>query len=240
MNISKRVLTAVAAATAVATLSAAAVGAIGLGFSEGDIVESNSTQVTEDADTSVELSDATVTVTVPAGTFDVDWVDFHVDVIENADVASALESLKSDTVAITASKVLDLYFTDHATGDVIDVTDKGIVVSIKTTDQYNTLYYYNPETKALEDVNASFSDNVVTFTAPHLSTYVLAEIEDNGTPAPNPSTPDGSTSAPEGKPGNNGVLTGDNSAMLIVIVSAVAVAALATVVVATKAKKSSK
>ena len=245
MNISKRLLTTVAAATAVATLTAVTVGATGIGYSDGDIVESEKVAIelsaTDPTEAVVELptADLTVDVTIPAGVFDVEWVDFNAVVIENADVISALQNLDSSST-VKDSKAIDLFFTDHNTGDVLDATGKDIVVTIKNVGNCNTLFYYNPETKSLEDVNATFADGNVTFTAPHFSTYVLAEIVDNNNGNNNNNGDNNGKPADNNNDDGKGVLTGDASATLIIVVSAIAVAALATVVVTSKAKKSSK
>lgn len=239
MNIKKRVLSALAAVTAFAAVSAVTVGATGLGYSDGDIVASETVEIalsdTETATATLSVDDLAIEVSIPVDAFEVDTVNFNATVIESADVVAALNKVDG---TIKSTKSLDLYFTDSNGAALqpskdIDVTFKGV--------SYDTVYYYDPDTTNLENMNATLTDGNLKFTATHFSVYSLVEFEDETSPSTpvEPSTDNGSsTPTSDGKPGS--VLTGDSSTGFIVIVSAVALAAIATAVIATKAKKSSK
>lgn len=240
MNIKKRVLSALAALTAFAALSTATVGATNLGYSDGDVVESKSVEIkldsTQPTDATLDVSGVTVDVSIPAGTFDTDSVEFVADVIESADVTAAFEKLPAE---VKDTKVLSLYFKD-AEGNPIDVTGKNVEISL-SDGSYNTLYYFNPETGELEKVDATVEDGKMTFVAADFpAVYALANVvEETSTPSTDepstvtPSTP--GTSNGDGKP----VTTGDSSSVIFII-GAVAAVALVTAVVATKSKKSSR
>lgn len=239
MNIKKRVLSIFAAVTAFAALSAATVGATNLGYSDGDVVDEASIAITlsdtEATNATLNISDLTVDLSIPADAFDTDSVNFVAKVIENADVTAALNKVDGD---VKSAKSLDLYFTD-SNDNVIDATGKNIEVTFKDV-SYNNVFYFDPETKALEKVTSTFANNALTFTAPHFSIYALAEIADASNPTPsNPSSPSTPSDTSNPSDGKTAVSTGDSSATVIII-SAIAVVALATVVIATKAKKSSR
>lgn len=234
MNVKKSFLVALASVTAVASLTAVSVSAVTPGASDSTATVDITVVEGEAATGTVTPTEnAEVTVTIPADTVKGN-IKFNAAVKVDVDAQKALDSL--DGIKVSASEILDLYFTDE-NGDIVDMTGKGVEVSIKT-DKYNTVYLF--DNGELKDLGAKYENGVLTFTAPHFSTYVLANVE-----ALVPTTSDTSNTASEvptsSTPANNNTTnTGDNGfATTIAIFSIMAVVSLGTAVVATKAKKKS-
>lgn len=249
MNIKKSFLVALAGATAFATMSSFAVSAATPGYSDGAVEEqaaSEQVTVTEGEATTgtVELESADITVDfeIPADAVEADSaLIFNVAAVTDLGVIDLVDSIDE----IKDFKTLDLFFTDE-NGDIVDMVGKNVVVTIKATG-YNTVYYFNG--RSFEDMGAEVGEGTLTFTAPHFSTYVLANVEtETDEPSNEESSNDDATVTPgtstdSNNNGSNGgtTQTGDNGFVTtIVIFSIMAVISLATAVVATKAKKSSK
>lgn len=99
------------------------------------------------------------------------------------------------------------------------------------------LYYYNPETKAVEPVwdNLIVVDGYVTFEMTHCSTYVLTtkKVKEAGT-FPNPGE---QTSSEQNGTGKGGIATGDTAPVIVFIVLALAAAAVIAAVIIRKKRK---
>lgn len=237
MNVKKSFLVALASVTAVASLTAVSVSAVTPGASDSTATVDITVVEGEAATGTVTPTEnAEVTVTIPADTVKGN-IKFNAAVKVDVDAQKALDSL--DGIKVSASEILDLYFTDE-NGDIVDMTGKGVEVSIKT-DKYNTVYLF--DNGELKDLGAKYENGVLTFTAPHFSTYVLANVEAlvPSNPVSEPSNETPATSNPTSEvPGNNTTNTGDNGfATTIAIFSIMAAVSLGTAVVATKAKKKS-
>lgn len=232
MNIKKSFLVALAGATAVASMSAVAVSAATPGQSSDSVIDINVTEGQPATGTLSTENGTEITVSIPAGVVSGN-IKFYAAVKADANAQKAIDDLGA-----SASEILDMYFTD-ANGSVLDMTGKGIEVSFKG--DYNKVYLFE---NTLQEQDAKVENGVLTFTAPHFSTYVLAKIADN-TPS-NPSTPDNpSTPATPSNPStpadNNTTKTGDNGvATTAIVFSTMALVSLGTVVVATKLKKKAK
>ena len=235
MNAKKTFIATLASLTAIASLTAVSAGAVAPGASDGSVVTvAIDVQAGQPATGTLAVNDNEITVTIPADAV-TGAVNFNAAVKVDVDAQAALDSLEG--VTVSASEILDLYFTDE-NGEVVDMAGKNVEVAVKT-DKYNTAYLFKD--KALTDLGAKAEDGTLTFTAPHFSTYVLANVTADAptsTPATDNSTPatDNSTPATD----NGTTNTGDNSfATTIAIFSIMAVVSLGTAVVATKAKKKS-
>ncbi len=234
MNIKKSFLVAFAGATAFATLSAFAVSAATPGYSDGAVDEQVETSVSVVAgqDTAVKAdftkSEAvkSVEAVIPADATTATGLNFVAAVVQDPNAVAAL----ADAVNFDAAQVLDLYFADQD-GNKVDFNGKNVAVTI-TAPGFNTIYVY--EDGKLEEVASTVEGDKISFTAPHFSTYVLANVAKSVESSDN-----STTSTPSN---NNGTTqTGDAGfATTIVIFSIMAVVSLGTAIVATKAKKSSK
>lgn len=249
MNIKKSFLVALAGATAFATLSSFAVSAATPGYSDGAVEEqvaSEQVTVTEGKATSgtveFENTDIAVDFEIPADVVEAGSVlEFNAAVVTDPAVMDLAESIDE----IKDYQVLDLFFTNED-GVVIDMAGKNVVVTIKVSG-YNAVYYFNGT--SFEDMGAVAGEGTLTFTASHFSTYVLANVEtsnDDDNVTPGTSTDNNNNNNNSNNNNNNSnnagtTQTGDNGFVTtIVIFSIMAVISLATAVVATKAKKSSK
>lgn len=237
MNAKKTFIATLASVTAIASLAAVSVSAATPGAS--DSVASVDIEVVagEPATGTVNpTDDLAVSVVIPADAI-TETVKFKAVLKVDIDAQNAIDNL--DGVTVSASEILDLYFTD-ANDAAVDMTGKGVEVSIKT-DKYNTVYLF--DNGELQDMGAKLENGTLTFTAPRFATYVLANVEAlvPSNPVSEPSNETPATSNPASEvPGNNTTNTGDNGfATTIAIFSIMAAVSLGTAVVATKAKKKS-
>ncbi len=254
MNIKKSFLVALAATTAISSVSALAVSAAGLGESTGKVEKTVAIVADKDATVEAVLEDAEVKVTIPANAVEEDEYTFHADIVVNTDVQKAIDELN-----LGGSEILDLYFTNKA-GERVSFKDKNVTVEI-ATDKYSYAYVYEDADKKLTNLNATKSGDVLTFKAPHFSYYVLATKDVTTTTVVDNTTSTTSTASNTTKTGTtttttsstttassntttgkgDSVTTGDTATATTVAVFAVmGVVALGTAVVASKMKKSSK
>ena len=254
MNIKKSFLVALAATTAISSVSALAVSAAGLGESTGKVEETVTIVADKDATVEAVLEDAKIEVTIPAGALEEGDYTFNADIVVNTDVQKAIDDL-----GLGETEILDLYFTDKG-GTSVSLTGKDVTVKVETT-KYSYAYIYEDSTKKLSNLNATKSGDVLTFKAPHFSYYVLATKDVTTTTVVDNTTSTTSTASNTTKTGTNAstssstttassntttgkgdsVTTGDTATATTVAVFAVmGVVALGTAVVASKMKKSSK
>lgn len=257
MNIKKSFLVALAATTAISSVSALAVSAAGVGFSTGEVNETFTVVLNEDTTVETQLEDADVKVTIPAGVLDEGEYTFSADIVVNADVQKAIDEL-----GLGETEILSLYFTKG--GEKVEVKSDKITVEVETT-KYSYAYVYEDATKKLTNLKATKDGDKLSFKAPHFSYYVLATADKStdtlssdipGSGSNNGNVSQASNSSSTGtNTGTNAttssstttgsttgsVTTGDTATATTVAVFAVmGVVALGTAVVASKMKKSSK
>ena len=252
MNIKKSFLVALAAATAVSTVSALTVSAAGLGETTNKVEDTQTVVAGQETEFKAQLQDVDININIPADVLPEGEYTFNADIVVNQDVQDAIDKLN-----IKESEILDLYFADAA-GAHFKLTDAGVQVTLET-DKYNAVYVYEDSTKTLTKLDSTKEGNKLTFIAPHFSYYVLAnEPETSGTtsttsttsttgtttntPGSTTTTTTGTTTTTTGDTGKgDSVTTGDAATTTTVAVFAVmGVVALGTAVVASKMKKASK
>ncbi len=246
MNIKKSFFVALAAVTAISTVSAVAVSAAELGKSESETTQTKTVDPEKDTDFDVKVNDVEIDVTVPAGAAEAGDLTFHADfVTASPDVKAAIDAL-----SIKDADVLDMYFTNEK-GDRVSFQDKKLTVKVKST-KYIESYVYEDADKKLTKLGATKETDGLKFVAPHFSYYVLEKTtttsqasSTSSQSSTNKSGTTGSTSSSTGTTSNTGkgdsVTTGDAATASTVAVFAVmGIVALGTAVVASKMKKTSK
>lgn len=249
MNIKKSFLVALAAATAVSTVSALTVSAAGLGETTNKVEDTQTVVAGQETEFKAQLQDVDININIPADVLPEGEYTFNADIVVNQDVQDAIDKLN-----IKESEILDLYFADAA-GAHFTLTDAGVQVTLET-DKYNAVYVYEDSTKTLTKLDSTKEGNKLTFIAPHFSYYVLANDPETSsttsttsntgtttnTPGSTTTTTTGTTTTTTGDTAKgDSVTTGDAATTTTVAVFAVmGIVALGTAVVASKMKKASK
>ena len=245
MNIKKSFLVALAAATAISSVTALTASAAELGKSDSTA----SASVVADGETltaEVKIGDIEVALEadsdkVPEGSI------VTVAIVENTDVQTAIDDL-----GIKESLILDITVKD-LDGKELELKDAGVKVKI-TTNKYDTVYVY--EDGSLKNLNAAKSGDALSFTAPHFSYFVLSKgtgtgsststtstaASTTGTSSKAGTTTTGTTTTTSSSTGKgDSVTTGDSAtATTVAIFAVMGIVALGTAVVASKTKKASK
>lgn len=127
----------------------------------------------------------------------VESLQIVIEKVSGGDEQGVEAALPQNTTVVQGFDVkLIKVMNDGETEEVHNLNGKVKVIIILTPDQISELsegtqrlFYYNPVTKALNNMNATFGDNTAAFYTEHFSAYVITVTKtgDNGNiPVPNP------------------------------------------------------
>ena len=236
MRIKEKAVAAIAVMTAAVSLTAFTAGAAGLGASDESAAEfefnNEITEVTSVSDTMV----CTVTLgedSLPAGKY-----TFKAQVIADAELEDLFKASLSAGTNYDYMELIDLSFTDE-TGEEVSPQNVLVSISFAKNRMYNAVFIY--EKGVFTPLTVDVSDGF-TFTAPHCSRFVIAQLTMIGEPISSEIEDDDAEKKPTDtnstpKPGTDTVNTGDNADTTAIAFTVLSVAALAAAVVAVKREK---
>lgn len=242
MNIKKSFLVALATVTA-ASVSAFAVSAANLGFTNEDktIVVTAGEETVE----TVNLDGVKVTVAIAADAIDAGEYTLHTAVVADAQVEAGFDAVCTNDY----KDVLEI-----AVKDGEDVVDAQVKVTVAADKGYDVAYIVNAD-GTFEQLDTTTDENGMTFTVANGSKVVVAKktaeqstVDETSNAGTTGGTTTGGTTTggttTGGTTNNNGkgnsINTGDNGAATATVFAVMGLVALGTAVAATKMKKAEK